>query len=240
MTEAVYYQDSYLKEIDATITKIKGDMIELDRSIFYPLGGGQPGDTGWIEDENGQRQTIIDSRKGIAHGDILHQLESDRHGFEPGQSVKIGIDWDRRYCHMKMHTAMHLLGSLVPVPVTGGSVGAVKSRLDFNLGEHKLDKEELTRAINKLIEAGHEVIFDSITEQELDEKPDLVRTMSVQPPRGVGDIRMVRVKSVDYQPCGGTHVNNIAEIGRLRISKIENKGRQNRRVHIVFDPTGNH
>ncbi len=235
MTEAVFYDDSYLKEIDATITKVEAHMIELDKSIFYPLGGGQPGDTGWLEDGSGKRWAIIDSRKGASHGDILHQLDSDNHGLETGQKVRIGIDWDRRYCHMKMHTAMHLLGSLIPVSVTGGSVGAAKSRLDFNLGEFKLDKEELTGQMNALIEAGHEVIFDSITEQQLDENPDLVRTMSVAPPRGVGDIRMVRVNEVDYQPCGGTHVNNVAEIGRVRISKIENKGKRNRRVHIVFD-----
>ena len=235
MTEILFRDDSYLRNCEATVTDIVDGAIVLNRTIFYPLGGGQPGDTGWLEDGNGHRWAIIDTIKGTSLGDILHQLESDGHGLESGAQVRIGIDWDRRYCHMKMHTAMHLLGSLIPVSVTGGSVGAVKSRLDFNLGELKLDKEVLTQQMNALIEAGYEVIFDSITEQQLDENPDLVRTMSVQPPRGVGDIRMVRVQKIDYQPCGGTHVNNVAEIGRVRISKIENKGKKNRRVHIVFD-----
>lgn len=235
MTNAVFISDSYMEEIEVSVTSIDGHSIQFDSTIFYPLGGGQPGDTGWIEVEDGRRLNIVDSRKGETHGDVLHLLEDENHGLILGQTVKIRIAWDRRYCHMKMHTAMHLLGSLIPVPVTGGSVGAVKSRLDFNLGEHKLDKEELTIKINKLIDTASDVHFDSITEQELDENPDLVRTMSVQPPRGVGDIRMVRIQGVDYQPCGGTHVNNISEIGKIRISKIENKGKQNRRVHLVFD-----
>lgn len=235
MTDAVFYQDSYLKEIQATVTRVDGDTVELDRSICYPLGGGQKGDTGSITNEKGQNWVIIDTRKGQSPGDIVHQLRTDAHGLAAGESVKLSIDWDRRYSHMKMHTAMHLLGSLIPVPVTGGSVGALKSRLDFNLGEHTLDKEELTRKINELIAAGYDVVFESITEQELDANPNLVRTMSVQPPRGVGNIRMVRIREVDFQPCGGTHVNNVSEIGPVRISKIENKGKLNRRVHIVFD-----
>jgi len=128
-----------------------------------------------------------------------------------------------------------LLGSLIPVPVTGGSVGAEKSRLDFDLGDYQIDKDNLTLKINLLIDGAHEVEFGEISEQFLNENPDLVRTMSVQPPRGAGNIRTVRIKDVDYQPCGGTHVNNVSEIGRVRISKIENKGKRNRRVHIVFD-----
>ena len=149
--------------------------------------------------------------------------------------LSLAIDWDRRYRLMRMHTSMHLLGSLIPVPVTGGKVGAEKSRLDFNLGDHQLDKEELTEQMNALIQAGYDIGLEAITEAELDDNPGLVRTMSVQPPRGVGDIRMVRVKDVDFQPCGGTHVGNTREIGRVRISKIENKGRQNRRVQLVLE-----
>ncbi len=235
MAEPVFYSDSYLKELQTTISRVNGAEVELDQSIFYPLGGGQPGDTGWLETEDGRHFNITDTRKGENHGDIVHHLDSDTHNLTPGQQIKIGIDWDRRYKLMKMHTTMHLLGSLIPVPVTGGSVGAEKSRLDFNLGDHKLDKEELTVQLNQLIEQGSAVEFGSITEQELDDQPDLVRTMSVQPPRGVGDIRTVRIVDTDYQPCGGTHVNNVSEIGRVRVSKIENKGKQNRRVHLVFD-----
>ena len=136
---------------------------------------------------------------------------------------------------MRMHTSMHLLGALIPVPVTGGSVGAEKSRLDFDIGDHQLDKEDLTRRINELVVEAHPIAFGTISEAELDERPELVRTMSVQPPRGAGDIRTVRIEGVDFQPCGGTHVNNTSEIGAVRVSKIENKGKRNRRVHLVLE-----
>jgi misacylated tRNA(Ala) deacylase len=234
MTEIVFHEDSYLKELEVVVTEVNGNIVELDKTLFYPLGGGQPGDTGWIECQPGKRLAITDTRKGEQPGDIHHHLESDDHGLNPGDQVKIEINWDRRYAHMRMHTAMHLLGSLITVPVTGGSVGAEKSRLDFNMGDLSVDKDVLTEQMNELIEAGHDIVFESITELELDENPGLVRTMSVQPPRGVGDIRMVRVQNVDYQPCGGTHINNTAEIGPVRISKIENKGKKNRRFHLVF------
>jgi misacylated tRNA(Ala) deacylase len=237
MTEAVFYRDSYLSELESTIINVSDNIIELASTVFYPTGGGQPGDTGWIETGSGRRLTVSETRKGQTHGVILHHLAEQDHDLQPGDVVKTGLDWQRRYRHMRMHTCMHLLGSLIPVPVTGGSVGAEKSRLDFDLGDHKLDKDELTRQINELIDAGHDIVFESITESELDAKPELVRTMSVQPPRGAGDIRMVRVKDVDFQPCGGTHINNTSEIGPVRVSKIENKGRKNRRVHLVFDET---
>jgi misacylated tRNA(Ala) deacylase len=234
MTEAVFHEDSYLKELEAAICRVNGNIVELDRTLFYPLGGGQPSDTGWIETDTGVRYSITDARKGEQPGDIHHLLEGEDHALSQGDQVKIGIDWERRYAHMRMHTAMHLLGSLIPVPVTGGSVGAEKSRLDFNMGDLTMEKDTLTEQMNELIEAGHDIVFEFITESELDENPGLVRTMSVQPPRGVGDIRMVRVQNIDYQPCGGTHINNTAEIGPVRISKIENKGKKNRRFHLVF------
>ena len=240
MTEAVFYEDSYLTELQATIVAVTDNIIELDRTIFYPTGGGQPGDTGWIETGSGKRLIIVGTRKGQPHGTILHELADEdpsagHHDLQPGDVVVTGIDWQRRYSHMRMHTSMHLLGSLVPAPVTGGSVGAEKSRLDFDVGDHKPDKEELTRQMNELIDAAHDIVFESITQDELDANPELVRTMSVQPPRGAGDIRMVRVKDVDFQPCGGTHINNTSEIGPMRVSKIENKGKRNRRIHLVFD-----
>ena len=207
--------------------------IELDNTIFYPLGGGQPGDTGTLKFGDNS-YNIIDTRKGSAQDSILHQLETNAHGLKTGDEIILCLDWKRRYRHMRMHSCMHLLGALIPVPVTGGSVGEVKSRLDFDVGDHKLDKEDLTLRLNALIEAASPVLFESITDAELDANPELVRTMSVQPPRGAGVIRMVRIQDVDYQPCGGTHVNNVSEIGPVRISKIENKGKHNRRVHIVF------
>lgn len=234
-TRPVYYEDAYLKELDATVVAVDGDRVLLDQTICYPEGGGQPGDTGELAcPEQGISFGITDTRKGEG-GAIWHQLADSQHGLKAGDAVHITLDWDRRYRHMRMHTGMHLLGSLIPVPVTGGSVGADKSRLDFDLGDHQIDKDELTAGMNALIAANHRVSFESITDAELDARPELVRTMSVQPPRGSDVIRMVRISNVDFQPCGGTHLNNVGEIGRVRISKIENKGKRNRRVHLVFD-----
>jgi misacylated tRNA(Ala) deacylase len=230
-----YYEDSYKKELRAKVTLVNGEWIELDATIFYPLGGGQPGDTGELTGPAGKTHKVLDTRKGDSYEQIRHQLDTEAHGLIPGDTVDIAIDWERRFKHMRMHTCMHLLGSLIPVPVTGGSVGAEKSRLDFDLGEHTLDKEDLTTRINTLVRGAHPIVFGTITEAELDERPELVRTMSVQPPRGVGDIRTVRVQDVDYQPCGGTHVNNSSEVGVVRISKIENKGKRNRRVHLLLE-----
>lgn len=230
-----YYEDSYQKELMAIITAVDGEWIELDQTIFYPMGGGQPGDTGVVTGPDGSTYKVLDTRKGDSGEQIKHQLETDNHALKPGDSVNTAIDWERRFKHMRMHTCMHLLGSLIPVPVTGGSVGADKSRLDFDLGEHQIDKTDLTTRINELVKEAHPVVFGTITEAELDERPELVRTMSVQPPRGAGDIRTVRIDDVDFQPCGGTHVNNTREIGIVRVSKIENKGKRNRRVHLVLD-----
>lgn len=235
MTHLSYYDDSYLKELTAKVISVNEDWIELDQTIFYPLGGGQPGDTGTFMRPDGTQLKVIDSRKGDQLGSVIHQVETHEHGIQIGDEIETAIDWDRRYRHMRMHTGMHLLGALVPVPVTGGSVGVEKSRLDFDLGDHEIDKDDLTMKINKLIENSHVVKIESISDAELDENPDLVRTMSVQPPRGTGTIRMIRVMDIDYQPCGGTHVKNTAEIGKMRISNIENKGRRNRRVHLVWD-----
>jgi len=230
-----YYEDSYQKRLSATVTAVDDEWIELDATIFYPLGGGQPGDIGVMTGPDGNEHKVIDTRKSDAPNQIRHQLDTDDHGLKPGDSVDIEIDWQRRLKHMRMHTSMHLLGSLIPVPVTGGSVGAEKSRLDFDLGEHQIDKLDLTARMQQLVDASHPVVFGTITEAELDERPELVRTMSVQPPRGAGDIRTVRIEGVDFQPCGGTHVNNTSEIGAVRISKIENKGKRNRRVHLVLE-----
>ncbi|MGI9237306.1 MAG: alanyl-tRNA editing protein [Woeseiaceae bacterium] len=230
-----YYDDSYQKSLVAKITTVDGEWIEFDQTIFYPLGGGQPGDTGTLSASGGRSNRIVDTRKSADSEQIRHQVDASDHGLKAGDEVELQLDWDRRYRHMRMHTCMHLLGSLIPVPVTGGSVGAEKSRLDFDLGEQQIDKDDLTSKINVLVAQEHPVAFGTITEAELDERPELVRTMSVQPPRGAGDIRTVRIEGVDFQPCGGTHVKNTAEIGTVRISKIENKGRRNRRVHLILE-----
>ena len=235
MTIAVFYQDAYQKELAATVTSVEQDWIELDGTIFYPNGGGQPGDNGIFVTTDGRELRVLDTRKGSEQGSIRHQLEPMQHGLEAGDALTTRIDWDRRYRLMRMHTGLHLLTSLIPVAVTGGSVGEERSRLDFDLGEHKIDKEDLTLKLNRLIDAAHGVEIGTIREEDLDENPDLVRTMSVQPPRGTGEIRMVRIIDVDYQACGGTHLRNCGEIGRLRVAKIENKGKHNRRVHLVLD-----
>ena len=230
-----YYEDSYRKRLAANVTAVDGAWIELDRTIFYPLGGGQPGDTGTLTGPDGRSHRVVDTRKSPDPNQVRHQLDSADQGLKVGDAVDTELDWDRRYRHMRMHTCMHLLGSLIPVPVTGGAVGADKSRLDFDLGDHQLDKDDLTRRINTLVQESYPVSFGTITEAELDARPELVRTMSVQPPRGAGDIRTVRIEGVDFQPCGGTHVRNTSEIGAVRISKIENKGKRNRRVHLLID-----
>ena len=206
MTDAVFQRDSYLQQLDAVVTALDAEFVELDKTIFYAEGGGQPGDTGWLTGGGGRSVRVIDTRKGVEAGSIRHQVSGEDHGLTVGDRVELAIDRERRYRLMRMHTNMHLLGSLIPVPVTGGKVGADKSRLDFNLGDQQLDKEWLTEQMNVLIRAGHDVGLEAITEAELDANPGLVRTMSVQPPRGVGDIRMVRVQGIDFQPCGGTHV----------------------------------
>ena len=234
MTDAVFQRDSYLQELEAVVTMIDGEYVELDQTIFYAEGGGQPGDSGIMLNSGGQAAPVLDTRK-TASGVIRHQMSSVDHGLKMGDTARLKIDWGRRYRLMRMHTSMHLLGSLIPVPVTGGQVGVDKSRLDFDLGDHQLDKVDLTIRMNALIESGLEVELEAITEAELDEKPELVRTMSVYPPRGVGVIRMIRIDGVDFQPCGGTHVKNTSEIGPVKISKIENKGKRNRRVHLVLE-----
>ena len=232
MTAELFREDAYLKECDAKVVDINdlGGII-LDQTIFYPAGGGQPGDSGKIADIE-IATTVYDREMG----EIVHVPSEGQNLPNVGDTVKISLDWDRRYLHMRMHTGLHLLCASVPCGVTGGQIGAVKSRLDFDIGEMKLDKEDITEKINSLMVGNHDVSFYWITDQEMDANPELVRTMSVAPPRKGGRVRLMKVgEDVDLQPCGGTHVKNTSEIGKLRVSKIENKGKRNRRVNIVFD-----
>lgn len=234
MTQTAYYDDSYAQTLAATVTAVAGEWVTLDQTLFYPRGGGQPGDTGLFITTGGLELAVADTRKGEA-GAINHQMADPDHGLQSGDAIQITLDWERRYRHMRMHTCLHLLGSVIPAGVTGGAIAEHKSRLDFDMGDETLDKEQLTQRLNTLVEAGHAVEISHVDEAVLDSQPELVRTMSVAPPRGVGRLRMVRIVDVDYQPCGGTHVRNTAEIGAVRISKIQNKGKHNRRVHVVFD-----
>jgi len=235
MTDAYFYQDPYVKTLTANLMSWSENELVFNRSIFYPLGGGQPGDTGRLSWDN-REVTVVDTRKDSESGEIRHLIEAPSFEDRPevGTPMTLTLDWDRRYRHMQMHTAMHLLGALIPAPVTGGQVGADKSRLDFDIAGLSLDKDALTEQLNALINTGAALSFESISEAQLASEPELVRTMSVAPPQGAGDIRMIRIPNIDYQPCGGTHVRSLTEIHPLRVSKIENKGKQNRRVHIVF------
>ena len=232
MTTALFREDSYLKECEATAVAVENDAIILDRTVFYPMGGGQPGDTGTIHWE-GASATIINTRYGDG-GAIRHIVNEDAAQPQVGDKVRAEIDWDRRYRHMRMHTALHLLGSLLQYGVTGGNISAEKSRLDFDM-EDTVDKEEVAAALKMLVEENHSVSCRWITEEELEAQPDLVRTMSVQPPKGAGKVRLLEIEGVDLQPCGGTHLKSTGEVGQVRIGKVEKKGKRNRRVNIHLD-----
>ena len=232
MTEELFRSDSYLRECDATVVAVADNTVAVDRTVFYPLGGGQPGDTGtlsWASDSS----TIVDTRYG-PDGGIVHLLEEGDARPDVNDTVHLTLDWDRRYRHMRMHTAMHLLGSILQYGVTGGNISAEKSRLDFDM-EETIDKEAVGAALRVLVEADHPVSFRWISDAELDANPELVRTMSVQPPRGKGKVRLLEIEGVDLQPCGGTHLNSTAEVGQVRIGKVEKKGKRNRRVNIHLD-----
>ncbi len=232
MTKALYRDDAYLKTCTATVVSADHNAVVVDQTVFYPLGGGQPGDTGvmlWGD----QTLAIIDTRRGD-NGSILHIPEPEALLPDAGMRVTLVLDWERRYAHMRMHTGLHLLGVVLPYGVTGGSIHADKSRLDFDM-QDTVDKDEITEKLNELVAADQPVLTRWITDEELDAQPELIRTMSVKPPRGVGKIRLLEIPNIDLQPCGGTHVARTGEIGRLRISKVEKKGRHNRRVHVIFD-----
>ena len=232
MTEDLFRHDSYLRECEAQVVSVEQDAIILDRTVFYPHGGGQPGDTGTIRWAGGQVE-VTDTRYG-EQGAIRHLVAGPPAGIEAGDTVTAKLDWDRRYRHMRMHTAMHLLGAVLRYGVTGGNISAEKSRLDFDM-EESVDKEAVAADLQALVAADHPISCRWISDAELDANPELVRTMSVQPPRGKGEVRLLEIKGVDLQPCGGTHLKSTAEVGRVRIGKVEKKGRRNRRVNIHLD-----
>jgi len=238
----LYRDDAYARTAEATVLSSAPGDIRLDRTLFYPTGGGQPGDTGVLRWGDGRTTRITDSRKAAESpetGDgIIHVPADDGPLPPPGTRVTLEIDWDRRFRHMRMHTALHLLCAVVDGAVTGGQVGEDRSRLDFDVPGAALDKADLQRRLTLLVEADHPVHDMHITGQELAEQPELVRTLSVKPPVGGGRVRLLRIGAgdcpVDMQPCGGTHVGHTGEIGGIEVVKIENKGRQNRRVVIAL------
>ena len=232
MTEDLFRHDSYLKECDAQVVAVEDDAIVLDRTVFYPTGGGQPGDTGTIY-WGGGSASVAEARYGEG-GAIRHIVATGAAKPQPGDTVRAEIDWERRYRHMRMHTAMHLLGSVLQYGVTGGNISAEKSRLDFDM-EDTVDKEAVGQALTRLVEENHPIACRWITDEELEAQPELVRTMSVQPPKGAGKVRLLEIEGVDLQPCGGTHLKSTGEVGQVRIGKVEKKGRHNRRFNIHLD-----
>jgi misacylated tRNA(Ala) deacylase len=232
MVEELFRQDSYLKQADATVTAVEERGVRLDRTIFYPTGGGQPGDTGVLRWDGGEAK-IIDSLKAEG-GDVLHVLAPDAARPAVGTTVQIELDWERRYKHMRMHTALHVMSAVIKGSVTGGQVGADKSRLDFNLDGDVPTKEWVTEEINRILGTDHPVIQQWITDDEMNARPELVKTMSVRPPMGAGRVRLLAIEGVDLQACGGTHVARTAEIGKVECTKVENKGKMNRRFIIAL------
>ncbi|MDF2095848.1 alanyl-tRNA editing protein [Aquibaculum arenosum] len=229
--ELLFREDAYLREGEAQAVSVGPEGIRLDRTIFYPEGGGQPGDSGRLLLADGTTINIVDTRKGEASDEVLHIPAEEAPTLAPGTPVTMELDWERRHRHMRVHTSLHLLCSLIEGEVTGGQVGDGKGRLDFNL-ESAPDKVWLQEALNRLVEEDRPVRPRWIDDAELAAQPELVRTMSVKPPSGSGKVRLLEIEGVDLQPCGGTHVRSTGEIGRLEVGKIENKGRQNRRINL--------
>ena len=229
----LFEENAYLKEFKAKIININIEekTIELDNTAFYARSGGQPGDIGQIITENQNIEVEDTIKKDNKIINIINKTENLDNGIE----IIGKINWEKRYKHMKMHSALHLMCSVVPLGVTGGQIGYEKSRLDFNDPEKEINKEEIEEKINSLVKDDYEITSEIIDSKILDEQPELVRTMSVKPPQIDGKIRLIKIGNVDLQPCGGTHVKSTAEIGSIKIGKIENKGRMNRRVNITLN-----
>lgn len=229
--ELLFREDPYLTSAKARVVSAGPEGVRFDRTIFYPEGGGQPGDSGRLLLPDGTVLEVVDTRKGEAPDEVIHILAEGSKLPEPGMEIEMELDWDRRYSHMRVHTSLHLLCSLVEGEVTGGQIRDGKGRLDFNLVQSP-DKVWLEAELNRLVQEDHPVQPRWIEDAELAARPELVRTMSVKPPSGQGRVRLLEILGVDLQPCGGTHVRSTGEIGRIEVGKIENKGRQNRRINL--------
>ena len=235
MTEELFRADATLADCDARVTHVDERGVRLDRTVFYPHGGGQAGDRGELVLADGRRIVIADTRKGETPGEIVHVLAdaNDAGALTVGAAVRASIDVERRRAHMRFHTATHLLCALIPHPVDGCSITAEYARLDFHMTD-PLDKAAIEAGLDRLVAEAHPVTQRWISDAELDANPQLVRSMSVQPPRGTGRVRLLEIEGVDLQPCGGTHVSNTAEIGALVVKKIEKKSASTRRVVLAF------
>ena len=234
MTQLLFRDDAYLKSAAARVVVTHERGIELDRTIFYPQGGGQVGDTGVLLRANGERVQIANAVKSDAVDGVIHVPAPNMPQLEPGEPLTLEIDWQRRYQLMRLHTALHVMSCVVIAPVTGGNISPDKARLDFDIDMSLLDAARIEHETNALIARGIDTETVWITDEELDARPELVKTMSVQPPRGTGRVRLLRIPDIDLQPCGGTHVKNIGEIGSIRVVKIRSEGKRNKRVEIIL------
>jgi misacylated tRNA(Ala) deacylase len=226
LAELLFRDDPYLKACEATVVAVHENAVELDRTVFYPMGGGQAGDTGAIGDRR-----VLDTRKGASADCVLHLLEP---GTPPtvGTKVEVALDWERRHRLMRLHTALHLLCAAVKAPVTGGRIAEDKAHLDFDIEMERLAKDAIEARLNQLVRSAVATRAVWITDAELDSRPELVRTMSVAPPRGEGRVRLLDIPGIDLQACGGTHVANTAEIGALKVTRIRSEGKKNKRVTL--------
>ncbi len=234
-TILLFRDDAYQKETSAVVTALTPDGgIAVDRTVFYATAGGQPGDRGTLVRADGSEIAIETAVYGPSKVDIIHVAAVGSPLPEPGEAVFLRLDWPTRYKRMRMHTALHLLSVALPYPVTGGSIGEEESRLDFDIPEAGVDKDELTARLAEMIATGARVSERWISDEELLANPGLVKTMAVKPPMGTGRVRLVEIEGLDLQPCGGTHVRGLDEIGPVQVTKIEKKGQQNRRVRVAW------
>jgi misacylated tRNA(Ala) deacylase len=234
-TAFLFRDDAYLTSVEAEVTAVGDGGFELDRTVFYATSGGQPGDTGTAGFLDGSSTPIA----GAVHPDgdktrIVHLLAEGSALPLVGTRINVSVDWERRYRLMRIHTALHLLSVVLPYPVTGGSIGEDRGRLDFDMPEAPGDTQAIEDALNALVADDHAVTTEWISDEQMAAQPEMIKTMKVRPPMGQGRVRLVRIGDIDLQPCGGTHVRSTAEIGPLRMGKVEKKGRENRRVSIVF------
>ena len=233
-TELLFRSDAYARVASATVLAVGDKGVELDRTLFYPLGGGQPGDEGTLVRANGERLQLVDTRKGDGFDSVVHVLAPGSARPEIGEALTLELDWVRRYALMRLHTALHLLSCVVRAPVSGGNIAPDKGRLDFDIDMTLLDAARIEQEANALIAKAVDTETIWISDAELDAQPELVKTMSVQPPRGAGRVRLLKIPGIDLQPCGGTHVRNIGEIKQIRVVRLRNEGKRNKRVEIAL------
>jgi misacylated tRNA(Ala) deacylase len=237
-TALLFREDAYLRTAEAQVTAVSERGIELDRTVFYPQGGGQAGDSGTLLRPDGSKVFIRDTRKGNGPDAVLHLVDAGAPLPAPGERVALELDWPRRHRLMRLHTALHLLSCVITAPVTGGNIAPDKARLDFDIDLALLNAAHIEQQTNALITTGTATETLWITDAELAAQPELVKTMSVQPPQGAGRVRLLKIPGIDLQPCGGTHVANLGEIGPIRVLRIRSEGKRNKRVEIALSDNG--